>query len=148
MIGNSGGGGVIFDKMRKNVYFSILIIVPHVNICCSDKNWCWISRRMKKWMNVLLLCYCLYFYFIKLIKWIRPRQDLVVGRFHTPIQTFRHNFCTFTHNFITNHISSAERTTQPLSTLAGILKKRGDGARFSHFFFFTCYNILTVLCIY
>ena len=59
---------------------------------------------------------------------------MVVGRFHTPIQTFRHNFCTFTHNFITNHISSAERTTQPLSTLAGILKERGDGARFLYIF--------------
>ena len=33
-----GGASVVFDKMRKNVYFSILIIVPHVNICCSDKN--------------------------------------------------------------------------------------------------------------
>ena len=62
---------------------------------------------------------------------------MVVGRFHTPIRfnpTFRHNFCTFTHKFITNHISSAERTTQPLSTLAGILKKRGDGARVRYIF--------------
>ena len=125
---------MIFDKMRKNVYFSILIIVPHVNICCSDKNWCWISRRMKKWWYVLPQCYYLYFYFIKLIKWIRPRQDLVVGRFHTPIQTFRHNFCTFTHNFITNHISSAEITPQPLSTLTDILKKRGYGACFLYIF--------------
>jgi hypothetical protein len=56
---------------------------------------------------------------------------LVVGRFHTPIRfnpTFRR------HKFITNHISSAERTTQPLSTLAGILKKRGDGAHFQYIF--------------